>query len=124
MAEPLNWLAIGAGIVLGFGLGMIWFSPLLFGKTWAAGSHGLKPPDAPPFLAMGVQLLGTALLALVIGMTAAMSALGLALGIIAATACLVAGMDLFSQKTVAATLVDASYILATGALMILAQGLF
>jgi hypothetical protein len=34
--ENLNWLAVGAGTIGAFLLGMIWFSPLMFGKGWAA----------------------------------------------------------------------------------------
>ncbi|MEY1555791.1 DUF1761 domain-containing protein [Yoonia sp. R2331] len=119
---PLNWPAVIAGTIAAFILGMLWFSPKLFGKAWSTGSHNIQPPDSPPVLAMVVQLLGTFALALVVGLTETYQAIGAALAAITATALLIAGMDLFSQKTVKATLVDATYIIAAGVLMILAQG--
>ncbi len=119
----MNWPAVVLGTVLAFGLGMIWFSPIMFGKTWSTGSHGIAPPDSPPVMAMVVQLGGTFLLACLVGMTETNEAIGTAIIGILAVALTVAGMDLFSQKTGKATLVDAGYIVAGGALMIVAQGL-
>lgn len=118
----VNWAAVGAGTLAAFGLGMIWFSPLMFGRVWAAGSHNIAPPASPPILAMVIQFAATALLALVVGLTETDQAIFTALGAIFAVALFVAGMDLFSQKTGKATAVDAGYVLAAGALMILAQG--
>ena len=120
----LNWLAIIVGTAAAFGLGMIWFSPMMFGKGWSTGSHNIRPPASPPVLAMVVQLFGTFALAMVIGMTARTDALMTAIMAILAATLLIAGMDLFSQKSGRATLIDAGYIVASGALMILAQGLF
>ncbi|MBV7379759.1 DUF1761 domain-containing protein [Maritimibacter dapengensis] len=117
----MNWGAVALGTVLAFGLGMIWFSPRMFGKTWSAGSHNIQPPDSPPVAAMVFQLLATALLAVVIGMTETAGAIGTAVAMILTVALFVAGMDLFSQKSGRATLVDAGYILAGGLLMIAAQ---
>ena len=120
--ESLNWLAIIVGTVLAFGLGMLWFSPAMFGKAWSTGSHNLQPPDKPPMAAMAIMLAGTFLLALVVGMTAQTEALATAILAILAAAVIVAGMDLFSQKSGKATLIDAGYIVAMGVLMIGAQG--
>ncbi len=33
----VNYLAVGLSAVLSFVLGMLWYSPLLFGKAWMAG---------------------------------------------------------------------------------------
>ncbi len=121
--SALNWPAVIAGTLAAFGLGMIWFRPMLFGWAWAAGSHNLRPPASPPLLAMAAQFLGTFALALVVGMTETAGAIGTAIFAILAVSLTVAGMDLFSQKSGRATLIDASYILAGGVLMILAQGL-
>jgi hypothetical protein len=119
----MNWAAVIVGTIAAFGLGMLWFSPALFGKSWAAGSHNIQPPASPPFAAMGIQLIGTALLALVVGITETNEAIMTAIGAILAVAFVVAGMDLFSQKSNKATIIDASYVVISGALMILAQGL-
>jgi hypothetical protein len=119
----MNWAAVAVGTIVAFGLGMLWFSPILFGKSWAVGSHNIKPPESAPISAMVVQFAGTVLLALVVGMTETNEAILTAIGAILAVAVTVAGMDLFSQKSGKATLIDAGYIVVAGALMIGAQGL-
>lgn len=119
----MNWAAVVAGTLAAFGLGMLWFSPRMFGKAWAAGSHQIHPPASPPFLAMATQFVGTAILALVVGITETDQAIMTAIGAILAVSLIVAGMDLFSQKSGKATAIDAGYIMAAGFLMILAQGL-
>jgi hypothetical protein len=120
--ELMNWTAVVVGTIAAFGLGMIWFSPKMFGKSWAEGSHNIQPPASPPFTAMIIQFVGLAILALVVGITATGEALFTAIGAIMAVALIVAGMDLFGQKSGKATVIDAGYIVASGALMILAQG--
>lgn len=121
--DPFNWPAVLIGTFAAFGLGMVWFSPIMFGKVWSTGSHNLKPPEKPPVPAMLTQFAGTFLLAVVIGRTAMIGDLYTAIAAVIATAVLIAGMDLFSQKSPAATVVDALYVVACGALMIVAQGI-
>ncbi|MBL4811613.1 MAG: DUF1761 family protein [Rhodobacteraceae bacterium] len=119
----MNWPAVALGTIAAFVLGMFWFSPKMFGASWSAGSHNIEAPETPPIAAIIVQFLGTAVLALVVGMTATSEAIMTAIGAILAVALFVAGMDMFSQKSGKATVIDASYVVASGALMILAQGL-
>lgn len=119
----INWAAVIAGTLTAFFLGMLWFSPKMFGKSWATGSHNIQPPSTPPIVAMAIQFVGTAVLALVVGMTETNEAIMTAIGAIMAVALIVAGMDLFSQKSGKATMVDAGYVVVAGALMIAAQGL-
>lgn len=119
----VNWPAVVVGTVAAFALGMIWFSPKMFGSSWASGSHDIKPPSSPPVLAMAVQFIGTFCLALVVGLTETTGALLTAILAILAAALIVAGMDLFSQKSHKATMIDSGYVVASGVVMILAQGL-
>lgn len=119
----LNWPAVILGTVLAFGLGMIWFSPRMFGARWAAGSHGISAPDRAPVLAMALMALGLFLLALVVGLTETNEAIGTAIAAVLAVAVTVAAIDLFSQKSTVAMLIDAGYLVACGVLMIGAQGL-
>lgn len=119
----MNWTAVIVGAVVAFALGMLWFSPKMFGKTWSTGSHNIQPPDSPPMLAMVVQFIATLMLALIIGITETAEAIFVAIGAILAVAFFVAGMDLFSQKSGKATWVDAGYILACGVIMIAAQAI-
>lgn len=121
--ENLNWLAVIVGTLVAYGLGMVWFGPL-FGKAWAKGSHDIQPPARPPMLAMAAQLLGTFALALVIGLTAAINALGTALLAIAALALLLFAGGVFSQKSPGAAAIEGGFAVVMGAVMILAQGLF
>lgn len=119
----MNWLAVLSGSVVAFGLGMVWFGPLLFGKRWSAGSHNIVAPASPPLAAMAAQLAGTLLMALAIGVTAATDALILAITVILAIAALQLGSSLFGQMSGAAAVIDASYVLAMGVVMIVMQGL-
>jgi hypothetical protein len=119
----VNWAAVIVGTLAAFGLGMLWFSPSLFGRVWARGSHNIQTPATPPVAAMLVQFLATFALALVVGLTETTNALASALAAIVAVALFVAGMDLFSQKSGKASMIDAGYVLACGAVMIIAQAL-
>jgi hypothetical protein len=122
-AAQLNWPAVVAGTVAAFALGMLWFGPRLFGRAWAQGSHAITPPVSAPVAAMVLTVAGLFLLALVVGMTETNQAIGTAVLAILAVAVTIAGMDLFSQKSGRATLIDAGYILASGVLMIAAQAI-
>ena len=42
--SDVNFLAVGLATVLTFGLGALWYSPLLFAKAWMAG-HGYTQAD-------------------------------------------------------------------------------
>ena len=123
-AANLNWVAVIFGTIAAFGLGMLWFSPRMFGKAWSAGSHNLTPPGSPPIIAMLLTFVALFLLALVVGMTETNQAIGTAIAAIFAAALIVGGMDLFSQKSGKATLIDSGYIVASGVLMVLAQAVF
>ena len=103
---------------------MIWFTPVMFGRAWAAGNHGINPPASLPITALLIHGLGTFALALVVGLPDTGGLISTAVLAILAASLLVAGMDLFSQKTGSATVIDAGYIAAMGAIMILAQLLF
>jgi Protein of unknown function (DUF1761) len=124
LTAGVNWTAIIAGTVAAFALGMLWFSPRLFGKAWAAGSHSIVPPASPPIGALALQLAGTFLMAWIIGITAVANPLLTAILVILTIAALQFAHGLLSRKTAPATLIDGSYVLAMGVLMIVAQGMF
>lgn len=119
----VNWLAVIAGTVVAYGLGMLWFSPRIFGTGWAAGNRDLQVPSSPPVSAMIVQLIGIFLLALVVGVTATTDALITAILAILAAATLIAGGGLFAQKNGYAVRVEAGYVIVTGVILIAAQAL-
>ena len=118
----VNWPAVVLGTLVSYGLGMVWFGRL-FGRVWAQGSHDIKPPATPPLLVMALQLVGTFLLAWVIGATATIDALFTAIFLLVALAALQTAGSLFSQKSPAAALIDGAFVLAAGVVMILAQAI-
>ncbi|MFN0113155.1 MAG: DUF1761 family protein [Paracoccaceae bacterium] len=118
----VNWAAVLLGAAAAFGAGFLWYGPV-FGKAWARGSHGITAPQKPPLAALALNLAGIVLLAVVVGVTATTDALLTALAAILAAAALVLSGSLFSQKSTAAALIDGGFVVAAGALMIVAQGI-
>lgn len=120
----INWLATIIGFALAFGLGMIWFSPRMFGKKWAEGV-GLDPagPSKPPVMAMTFQTIGTFLLAWIVGVTAQNDAL-LTIILITATIIVLAGASgAFTGKSAYARHTEGGFTLAMVVIMIICQGL-
>ena len=123
--EPLNWLAIGAGTVAAFLAGWLLYSSRVLGRVWADGSGvDLADPGGPPPVAMILQVIGLFMLALVIGLTAQISALGTAIAAILAAAGMVTANGAFSGKSAGALAVDGGYAVLAGAIMIVMQGIF
>lgn len=120
----VNWLAVVVGFVAAFGLGWLWYSDMMFGKKWRDGI-GIDIDDNTSMLpAIIAQLVGTFLLAWVIGITETTNSLALAILIALTIAVLVKANGVFSQKSKYAIMVESSYILAMVAVMIIAQGIF
>ena len=121
----VNWLAVIVGAVVAYLLGMLWYSPKLFGNIWAAGA-GVSFDDmsGPPVMAMSTQALGTFLLAWVVGVTAASNALLTIILIVVAMVALLAAGDMFSKKNGSAIAVNAGFIVAMTVVMIVCQGIF
>ena len=71
ITEGVNWLAVIVGAVVAYGLGWLWYSPVLFGTKWMEGTGVKMEAGSPlPMGAMIVQAIGTFLLAWVVGVTA------------------------------------------------------
>ena len=120
LLTQVDWPAVLAGTVVAYALGMVWFGKI-FGTVWAKGSHDIKLPPTPPYAAMALQLLGTFLMALLIGATETVQDLPTAVVAVLAIAALQLSGSLFSQKTPAAALVDGGFVVAMGVVMIAAQ---
>lgn len=122
LTEGVNWLAVGVGTVLSFLLGWLWYSPWLFANKWMEGV-GMKPDgkvEIPPLI---VQLIGTFLLAWVVGITAAQNALLTIILIAAAFVVLIAANGMFSMKSRYAITTEAGFIAAMAVVMIAVQGI-
>lgn len=120
LTSGVNWLAVGIGAVLSFGLGALWFSPMMFGEKWAAGvgveiGIGSEQPKA----ALTLQLIGTCLLAWLIGITAASDALMLAILITLTISVLIAAAGLFGGSDRYAALAEGAFPIAMLLIMVL-----
>lgn len=120
LISNVNWPAVLLGTVVSFVLGMFWFGQI-FGKRWAAGSHNITPPAGLPIGAMIAQLIGTFLMALVIGATETVHDMPTALATIFGIAALQLGGSLFGQKSTVAAVIDGGFVIAMGVIMIAAQ---
>jgi len=125
ITADVNWLAVIVGTVLSFGLGMVWFSPKLFGKKWTEGNGlSLDGPSKPPVAAMIAQLAGTFLLAWVVGVTAKNEAL-LTIILITITMVVLNGASaFFTGKNAYVRHTDAGFTVAMVVIMIICQGIF
>jgi hypothetical protein len=115
----VNWIAVVIGAVLAFGLGSVWFSPMMFGKSWSTGVK--VSPDAPSGMALALLLqgLGTFGFAWVVGITAAADHLLTVILVAVTMALLQAGTAAFSQHGRGAVLAEAGYIIAIAVIMVL-----
>ncbi|MCK4861348.1 MAG: DUF1761 domain-containing protein [Rhodobacteraceae bacterium] len=125
LVTGVNWLAVIVGFVVSFGLGWVWFSPKLFGKKWAEG-NGLDPngPDKMPMTAMVSQVVGTFLLAWVVGVTAKNDALLTILLITVTIVVLNGASSFFLNKNAYVRHTDAGFTVAMVVIMIICQGIF
>jgi hypothetical protein len=123
LTEGVNWLAVAVGTILSFLLGWLWYSPWLFANKWMEGV-GIKPDGKMAMPPLIVQLIGTFLLAWVVGITAGHNALLTIILIAAAIVILVAANGMFSMKSRYAITTEAGFIAAMIVLMIIVQGIF
>lgn len=124
LSTEMNWLGVVAGTIVGFLIGWLWYSPILFGRKWAEGSGvELGTASSMPIAAMATQLISTFLLAILIGITASQNALTTAILILVTLAGFVMSMGLFVKKSTYAVAVDGSFIVVMGIVMIIIQAI-
>ncbi|UPH72665.1 DUF1761 domain-containing protein [Abyssibius alkaniclasticus] len=115
----LNWLAFIIGGIAAFMAGWAWYSPMLFGKGWAAGSKvELGSASSMPVFAMVAQLVAVFLLSFVVAITATTDALITAIAAILAASAFVVSSGAFVKKSTYALCVDGGYIILSGVIMI------
>ena len=125
LTSNVNWLAVIVGTAASFLLGWLWYSPKLFGTKWAEGvGVELGAAASMPAAAMVTQLIGTFLLAWLVGITAGQNAL-LTIILIALTIIIfIVSNGLFAKKSNYAIGVEAGFIAAMTVVMIIVQGIF
>ena len=122
LTAGVNWLAIGIGTFLSFGLGAMWYSPLMFGVKWAEGVGIEIGKDAKqPVAALVLQLIGTFLFAWLIGIAAAREELLLAMMIALTVGVLLAASDLFGENSRYAAMVEGAFPVTMGIIMVVCQ---
>ena len=122
MPFVVNYLAVVGAAVAAFVIGMVWYSPLLFGKAWSA-AHGYTPEKVATMKAGGMgkayaaSLIGSLVTALVIGILVdrmdVLTALGGAkvggLAWLGFAAPIGLSANLFSDKPFSLWLIDTGY---------------
>ena len=120
----VSWIAVIVGAVVSFGLGALWYSPKMFGTKWLE-SIGIPSDDNSSVkAAMTTQLIGTLLLAWVIGVTAVNEALMTAILIVLTIVALMTAGSLFARKGTYAVVVEAGFVVAMAVIMIVCQAIF
>ena len=103
----VNYLAVVAAAAAAFVIGMLWYSPLVFGKQWSA-ANGYTPEKIAAMQARGMgkayaaSLVGSLLTALGGAKVGGLAWLGIA-GPIGLSA------NLFSEKPISAWVIDTGY---------------
>ncbi|GJM13143.1 MAG: hypothetical protein DHS20C12_15460 [Pseudohongiella sp.] len=120
LATGVDWLAVGVSTFLSFGLGALWFSPMMFGEKWAAGVGIQIGADSPqPKAALVLQLLGTFLFAWLIGIAFAREAVMLACLIALTITVLMTASGLFDGNGRYAAVAEGLFPVAMFVIMVL-----
>lgn len=124
LTSNVNWLAVIIGFVLSFALGWLWYSPTLFGDTWAKGvGLELDNVSGMPMEAMVTQAIGTFLLAWIVGITFTQGAFPMLILIVATFVFLQISGGYFTQKSTAAIFIDSGFTVAMTAVMLVCQSI-
>jgi Protein of unknown function (DUF1761) len=124
LTEGVNWLAVIIGTILSFILGWAWYSPMLFAKKWIEGINVKPNPDAKvPVSALVMQLIGTFLLAWLVGITAAHNALATIILIVLTIIVLIVANGIFTSKSNYAIATETGFVAAMAVVMIAVQAI-
>lgn len=120
----VNWLAVIVGAVAAFLVGWLWYSPMLFGKGWAAGNDvELGSAQSMPVGAMVSQAIGLFLISWFVGVTAVGSNLMTFILAVIAFGVFAASGAMFIKKPVNVILVDFGYLIVAAVVMFAAQAI-
>jgi hypothetical protein len=125
LTEGVNWIAVFVSFFLSFMLGWLWYSPVMFGKKWAAGvGVSLSNASSLPVVAMVTQALATFALAWLFGITASTNAMLTIILIMVTIILFNVSNGKYAQKSNVAITIEATYIFAMGIVMFICQGIF
>ena len=121
----VSWIGVVAGAVVAFLAGWLWYSPMLFGKTWAAGNNvEMGTAQSMPVGAMVSQAIGLLLVSWFVGVTAVESRLATLVLAVLAFGILNASGSMFARKPGAVIAIDFGYLVLAAIVMIVAQAVF
>lgn len=121
MFDGVNWLGVGLGALLSFGLGWFWYSPKGFYPAWSRSAKVTHQQGDPMGAAFGSLTLGLLLYSVFVGVMMAQGQLGpLVLGIITF---IIMGYsnNAFKKLGAVSRTVDAGSWAASGIVMIVVQ---
>lgn len=118
----ISWWAVGISTIISFFLGGLWYSPVLFGKQWSQGV-GVKIGDSStqPVAGMVLQLTGTFFLAWIIALADAINAWPAAVLIVIALTTLLIASNLFSEHSMAASLIQGLFVVVMALIMVVSN---
>lgn len=119
----VDWVAVVVGAIVAFVVGAIWYSPMMFGNKWRQGLGTAAVPNRPLGPLLLVEAIACFLLA---WLTVLLAGSSLALAIFAAIAisATVKANSLFGGKSLYAVSVEAAYVLAKVAVVLVAYQVF
>lgn len=121
----INWVAVIVGAVTAFLAGWLWYSPMLFGKTWAAGNKvEMGTAQTMPVGAMVTQAIALLLISWFVGVTAVESRLMTFILAVTGFGMLNLSGGLFAKKPGAVVGIDFGYLIVAAIVMFLAQAIF
>ena len=121
----VSWIGVFVGFILSFMLGWLWYSPKVFGQTWAEGvGVSLAEGSKMPVSAMMFQALATFGLAWIFGIMLANDALFTIILTLTTLILFIVSSGKYAQKSNVAITIEATYLLAMGIVMLVCQRLF
>ena len=125
LTAGVSWLGVGAGAIVSFLAGWLWYSPKLVGTKWALGNGvDLGAASEMPVGAMVSQIIGLFLMSWFVVVSAVSNALlTVILATIAFTVLAYSG-GMLGKKSAYARNVDAGYWVTSLVIMIVFQGIF
>jgi len=124
LTEGVSWIAVIVSFIVSFMLGWLWYSPKMFGSSWASGVGVTISEDMKmPMMAMLTQALGTFAMAWLVGVIAAKNSLSTIILTLVMLILLIVSNGKYAQKSNAAVTIEGAYIAVMGIIMIACQAL-
>ena len=124
ITSNVNWIAVIVGAVIAFIAGWAWYSPMLFGKQWAAGNGvALGSAQSMPMGAMATQAIGLLLVSWFVGVTAAGNMLWTFILAVIAFGVMQASGAMFVKKPQNVVLIDFGYLIVSALIMFIVQAI-